>query len=73
MSVTVYGVDKSEDTIVVPKKTPVAVDCHPDGTLYRGDKPYPSRFPLTESTQGSFHCRCSGGSRTNEERILVGK
>ena len=72
MSVTLDGVDKSGDTIVVPKKTSVALGCHPDGILYRGDEEYPSSFTLTESTQGSYHCRYSGGSRSSE-RILVGK
>ena len=72
MSVTVDGVDKSGDDIVVSKNgATVAVDCHPGGTLYRGDEPYTSRFTLTESTQGPYHCRCSGGR--SSRRILVGE
>ena len=70
MSVTVNGVG---DNIVVSKKSAlVALDCHPGGTLYRGDEPYPSSFTLTESSQGSYHCRCSGDRRSSE-RLLVGE
>ena len=73
MSVTVDGVDKSGDDIVVSKKrAPVAVDCHLGGALYRGDEPYPSSFTMTEATQGSYHCRCFSG-RLSSERILVGE
>ena len=73
MFVTVDGVDKFGDDIVVSKNgATVAVDCHPGGTLYRGDEPYPSSFTMIEATRGSYHCRCSSGYRSGE-RLLVGE
>ena len=73
MSVTVNGVYQSRDNIVVSKNgATVVVDCRIGGTLYRGDEPYPSSFTITESTQGSYHCRCSSGRRLSE-RTLVGE
>ena len=70
MSVTVDSEEKSGDIVVVPKKSPVALDCHPGGRLYRGDEEHTSRFILTEATQGSYHCRCPGGRRSNGRNIV---
>ena len=73
MSVTVNGVAQSGDNTVVSENgATVVVDCHPGGTLYRRDEEYPSSFPLTEATQGRYHCRCSNGRRSSE-RTLVGE